>query len=619
MGKKTAGCILFSLLSLSMFAQTDRWQQRINYLVNVDMDVITNRLAGTEKIEYFNNSPDTLHRIFFHTYWNAFQPNSMMDVRSRELGKTLLGTNRNNQPIYDWDSRVKDRIQHLSPAEIGYDTIQSVKINGIAQQIIWHETIVEVALGKPIPPHSKTGIEVAFICQVPLQVRRSGRDNAEGIRYSMSQWYPKMVEYDYQGWNANPYIAREFYGVWGDYEVNITIDKTYLVAASGTLQNANDVGFGYEGAGVKVKAASGSTLTWRFIGQNIHDFVWAADPTYKLLKRQIANGPLLYVVYKKADSLEAAWKAFTDTMALAYPFMAKTYGQYPYKNYSFIQGGDGGMEYPMATLIKNAGIGTGLHEWMHSWYQGMLGTNESLYPWMDEGFTSYAESRISAWLHHDTSFAYNNDYRSYNYLVKSGREEPLSTHADHYATNMAYGAAAYGKGAVFLAQLGYIVSDSLLDIILLDYYQQWRFKHPNPNDFIRTAEKASGLQLQWYKEYWINTTKSIDYAVGDINIVDGQTRITVKRIGLMPMPVDVTITYKDGSKELHYIPIDLLYGEKPAEDTGKRIVHAEWKWVNPEYQLAIEHGIKEIKEVEIDVSKRLADVNRTNNRLVVPD
>ncbi len=619
MGKKMLGCVFFSMLLHSVFAQPDRWQQRINYMVNVDMDVITNRLGGTEKIEYFNNSPDTLNRIFFHTYWNAFQPNSMMDVRSRELGKTVLGTNRNNQPIYDWDGRVKDRIQHLTPAEIGYDTIQTVKINGIVQQIIWHETIVEVKLGKAIPPHSKTAIDVTFNCQVPLQVRRSGRDNAEGVRYSMSQWYPKMVEYDYQGWNANPYIAREFYGVWGDYDVNITLDKSYLVAASGSLQNPNDVGFGYEGSGIKVKPAAGNTLTWKFVGQNIHDFVWAADPSYKLLKRQIANGPLLYVVYKKADSLEAVWKAFTDTMELAYPFMAKTFGQYPYKNYSFIQGGDGGMEYPMATLIKNAGIGTGLHEWMHSWYQGMLGTNESLYPWMDEGFTSYAEARISAWLHHDTSFAYNNDYRSYNYLVKSGREEPLSTHADHYATNMAYGAAVYGKGAVFLAQLGYIVSDSVLDKILLDYYGQWRFKHPNPNDFIRTAEKASGLELQWYKEYWINTTKAIDYAVGDINIVDGKTVITLKRIGLMPMPVDVTITYKDGSKELHYIPIDLLYGVKPAENAGNRFLHTDWKWVNPEYMLTVDHGIKDIKEIEIDASKRMADVNRTNNKLVVPD
>src|SRR5690242_2793387 len=254
-------CFLFLSIN-SIYAQPDRWQQRINYIIKVDMDVATNQFNGTEKIEYSNNSPDTLNRLFFHLYWNAFQPNSMMDVRSRELGKTLLGTDRKGEPIYDWDERIRDRISKLQPNEIGYDSVEYIKINNKEQKLIYHETILEVDLDKPILPHSKTSLDVAFRAQVPVQIRRSGRDNAEGIRYSMSQWYPKMVEYDYQGWNANPYIAREFYGVWGNFDVNITIDKNYMLAATGTLQNANDIGFGYEGEGVKVKQPTGNTLTW---------------------------------------------------------------------------------------------------------------------------------------------------------------------------------------------------------------------------------------------------------------------------------------------------------------------------------------------------------------------
>jgi len=618
MAKITGIALCLLLFAHFAIAQPDRWQQRIKYQVDVNVNVTTNRFTGTEKIDYWNNSPDTLDRIFFHTYWNAFQPNSMMDVRSRYLGKTLLGHTKNNEPVYDWDSRVKDRIQHLTPQEIGFDTVQAVKINGANQKLIWHETILEVKLDKSILPHSKTSLDVTFNCQVPLQVRRSGRDNAEGIRYSMSQWYPKMVEYDYQGWNANPYIAREFYGVWGDYDVNITIDKTYLVAASGTLQNPNETGFGYQADNVKIKAPTGNTITWKFSGQNIHDFVWAADPTYTLKKRQIKNGPLIYVIYKKVDSLEKRWQVFTDTMELAYPFMAKTFGAYAYKNYSFIQGGDGGMEYPMATLIKSAGIGTGLHEWMHSWYQGMMGSNESLYPWMDEGFAQYAEARVSAWVRKDTSFNYTDEYGSYYRLAKSGREEPLSTHSDHYNTNFAYSAAAYGKGAVFLAQLGYIIGDNTLDKVLLEYYNQWHFKHPNPNDFIRVAEKLSGIELQWYKEYWINSTKTIDYAVGDINSVNGKTVVTLKRVGLMPMPVDVLVTYKDGTKEIYYVPLNLMYGAKPAENDIKRIICSEWPWTNEQYGLSINGAITEIKEIEIDPSKRLADISRVNNKLTVP-
>ncbi len=233
--------LLSFLLVNALFAQPDRWQQKIKYNINVNMDVVTNRFSGTEKIEYINNSPDTLNKIFIHLYWNAFQPNSSMDVRSRELGKNTL-TNRRGDQVKDWDARVTDRISKLTPEEIGYQKVKSIKINGKEQQLLEHETILEVRLDKGLAPKSKTLIDVDFEAQVPKQIRRSGRDNAEGIRYSMSQWYPKIVEYDYQGWNANPYIAREFYGVWGDFDVKISIDKSYMIAATGVLQNANQIG-----------------------------------------------------------------------------------------------------------------------------------------------------------------------------------------------------------------------------------------------------------------------------------------------------------------------------------------------------------------------------------------
>ncbi len=615
---------LFLLLTVICYlstasAQPDRWQQRVKYVINVNMDVVTNRFKGTEKLDYTNNSPDTLNRVFFHLYWNAFQPGSSMDVRSIELGKTRLAEPSKRSDGLDWDARVKDRISKLTPAEIGFQRVASIKINGVDQKLKEHETILEVVLTKPILPHSKVTMDVNFEAQVPLQIRRSGRDNAEGIRYSMSQWYPKMVEYDYQGWNANPYIAREFYGVWGDYDVNITIDKSYMVTAGGDLQNNNEVGFGYESPGVKIKAPAGSTLTWKWQAYNVHDFVWAADPNYKMITRTVPNGPLIRVVYKAVDSLENRWQKTADSAAIAYPVIARTFGAYPYKTYTFIQGGDGGMEYPMATLIKSASLGTALHEWMHSWYQMLMGTNESLYPWMDEGFTDYASTRVMATIRNTPGFWFTGSYRGYFSLVKSGLEEPASTHSDHYNTNYAYSNAAYSKGAVFMSQLGYIVGDAVRDKILLAYYDTWRFKHPNPNDFIRVAEKVSGMELDWYKEYWINSTKTIDYAVGDINVKDGQTMITVKRVGKMPMPVDVLVTYKDGSQEMHYIPLSLMYGEKSAESTIPTTVHAEWKWTHPEYSFATSKGIANIKSIEIDPSQRLADINRTNNKLVIPD
>ena len=633
--------ILFQL----SFAQPDRWQQRIKYAINVKMDVQNNQFTGTEQIDYWNNSPDTLNRVFFHLYWNAFRPNSSMDVRSRELGKIEMGTDRNGNTIYDWDDRVKDRISKLTESEEGYQRVKSIKIDGVEQQLIVHETILEVKLSKPILPKSKIALDVSFEAQVPIQIRRSGRDNAEGIRYSMSQWYPKMVEYDYQGWNANPYVAREFYGVWGDFDVKINIDKNYLVAATGVLQNANTIGYGYEDAGVKVPSAKENTLTWNFKGENIHDFVWAADPTYKHISKKV-GGVMLNVFYKPTDKTsDSAWNNVLWAAEKVLPYMEKRFGKYPYPQYSFIQGGDGGMEYAMATLLKSSSLGTVFHEWMHSWYQQMLGTNESLFPWMDEGFTTYAEGEVSSYYRQNwaaqSPFINNgskagiaaandkdntrlplhqyNSYRGYQDLANSGLEEPLSTHADHYNTNYAYSQASYSKGAVFMTQLGYIVGDSVRDRILLEYYNQWRFKHPNANDFIRVAEKVSGLELEWYKEYWVNSTKTIDYAIGNIDIVNNKTTITVKRKGKMPMPLDILVTFKDGSQEVHYIPLNLMYGAKPAENKIPRTVHQEWKWTDPEYDFTTERRITDIKSIEIDPSHRLADINNGNDKLVVPN
>ncbi len=642
--------LFFFLLSLllvnGLFAQPDRWQQKIKYNINVNMDVVTNRFSGTEKIEYINNSPDTLNKIFIHLYWNAFQPNSSMDVRSRELGKNTL-TNRRGDQVKDWDARVTDRISKLTPEEIGYQKVKSIKINGKEQQLLEHETILEVRLDKGLAPKSKTLIDLDFEAQVPKQIRRSGRDNAEGIRYSMSQWYPKVVEYDYQGWNANPYIAREFYGVWGDFDVKITIDKSYMVAATGVLQNANQIGFGFEAPGTKVPANNGKTNTWNFTGSNIHDFVWAADPTFKHLSKKTASGVMLNVFYKPTDAKgDSAWSNVLWAAEQVLPYIEKRFGKYPYPQYSFIEGGDGGMEYAMATLLKGPGLGTVFHEWMHSWYQQIMGTNESLFPWMDEGFTDYATGEVSDFYYQScagkspfTSDAaktgilrmnemnksrlpakQSGSYESYFSLAKSGFEEPMSTHSDHYNTNYAYSSAAYSKGSTFMGQLGYIVSDSVRDKILLNYYDQWHFKHPNVNDFIRVAEKTSGLALQWYKEYWVNSTKTIDYAVGDIGLNGANTSITIKRVGKMPMPVEVLLTFKDGSKELHYIPLDLMFGQKPDESAGlQRIIHQEWHWTHPEYQVETTRSIKDLKSIEIDPSMRMADLNKSNNKLVIPD
>jgi hypothetical protein len=594
-------------------SQADRWQQKVEYQMNIDFDVDKDQFTGTQHLVYFNNSPDTLTRVFYHLYFNAFQPGSAMDVRS--------------QTLLDPDPRVGSRIGNLKPNEIGYLKVNKLTMDGKELKYLVEGTILEVALDKPILPKSKVTFEMNFDGQVPVQIRRSGRDNAEGVDYSMAQWYPKMCEYDYQGWHANPYIAREFYGIWGDFDVKITIDKQYVLGGTGYLQNPEEIGHGYLPEGQSPKPSKGNKLTWHFKAPNVHDFMWAADPNYTHTSLKRPDGLTLNFFYLKNERTQDVWAALPKIMDKAFTYINRRYGQYPYQQYSFVQGGDGGMEYPMATLITgNRSLpslaGVSVHELMHSWYQMILGSNESLYPWMDEGFTDYATQDISNYLAGENLIPNRNKvenpfistYAGYFRLVSSGDEEPMSTHADHYATNYAYGSAAYGKGAIFMNQMEYVIGKPALDKALLLYFNTWKFKHPNPNDVIRIMEKVSGLELDWYKEYWVNTTHYIDYGVDAIDSDGKETKITLKRFGKVPMPVDVVITYKGGKKELINIPLDIMRGAKSAENQNIPYrVAADWPWVNPSYELRLAVQSSEIESVEIDPSARMADVNRNNN------
>ena len=613
--KMTKLFLTLSLLTLSFLsqAQPERWQQRADYEMNIDVDAAKNQYHGAQRITYTNNSPDTLVKVFYHLYFNAFQPGSMMDVRSRTIA--------------DADGRVADRILSLKPEEQGWIKVNALKHNGKSLKFEMSETILEVALNEPILPGSTTVLEMDWDAQVPVQIRRSGRDSREGVRFSMTQWYPKLCEYDYQGWHSNPYIAREFYGVWGDFDVKISIDKNYLVAAGGYLQNPQETGYGYETAGQTVNQPAGDKLLWHFKAPNVHDFAWAADPDYTHTKINADDGTVMHFVWQKGQKYEEAWQKLPAVMNRARTIMNERFGKYPHKEYYFIQGGDGGMEYPLATLVTgNRGLGSlvgvCVHEQMHSWYQMVLGSNESLYAWMDEGFTSYAstivenelarEGLLPGQTAEENPFA--GTYAAYERLATSGNEEPLTTHADHFQTNFAYGLAAYVKGAVFLHQMEYIIGKQAFDKGLLRYFDTWKFKHPNANDCVRVFEKQSGLELDWYKEDWVNTTNTIDYAV-DTVISESRktTKVVIGRKGPMAMPLDIVVTYDDGKQELFYAPLESMRGEKPAENKMNRTLLPDHRWVDPTYEFDIPEKSKNIVKIEIDPSGRMADVDRENN------
>jgi aminopeptidase N len=341
-------------------------------------------------------------------------------------------------------------------------------------------------------------------------------------------------------------------------------------------------------------------------------------------------GVMLHYFYQENERTKENWENLHAAMNEALNFMNANYGRYPYPMYAFIQGGDGGMEYPMATLITGERnyrslVGVAIHEWMHSWYQMMLGTNESLYAWMDEGFTSFASSEVLEHLKSKNLIPgelsdnpHYNTVRGFARWAATGNDEALTTHADHYTTNQAYSVAAYAKGAVFLKQLEYIIGDRDFRSGLKRYFNEWKFKHPNVNDFIRVMEKESGIELDWYKEYFVNTTHTIDYAIDTVIVKNGLVHIELKKIGAMPMPLDIEVKLNNGGTIDFNIPLVMMRGEKSG-DRFKGLLLKDWPWTNSNYTIETDLKIENIKSVIIDPSNRVADIDIDNNIWPKPD
>ena len=583
---------LFFSLPFVLLSQSN-WQQNADYEMNVDIDVESYRFNGSQEILYTNNSPDTISKVYYHLYFNAFKPGSQMDVRSLNIS--------------DPDSRVKDRISKLEKNEEGDLTVFELKQDGKPIFFKQQETVLLARLNKVLLPGKKTKLTLLFKGVVPKQIRRSGRNNKDGVALSMTQWYPKLAEYDFEGWHPNPYIAREFHGVWGNYSVKITIDKNYILGGTGYLQNSTEIGYGYHPKNKTIDHSEKEKLTWHFFAPSVHDFTWAADPDFV---HDVVKGPNdvdLHFLYK---TNQENWRKLQPHSVGLMKYFNENIGEYPWKQYSIIQGGDGGMEYAMSTLITGGEqysrlLGTTSHEMAHAWFQHILANNEAKHPWMDEGFASYidvlAENSV---LGKTPKNPFKRSYDSYRRLANSGVEQPQTTHSDRYNYNFAYSVSAYSKGSVFLAQLGYIVGPKTLKKILKRYFNEFKFKHPSPNDFKRVAEKVSDLELEWYLNDWTRTAEKIDYA-----ITYNEGIAVLERKGLIPMPIELVVTFKDETKKHYYIPTDLMRGVKKELSSSFEILPS-WGWASPFYSFPLQ---KEVVKIEIDPSGLLADVDLKNN------
>ena len=593
---------IFILLALQLSFSQNYWQQHVEYEMDIVVDVSDFTYDGDQSIIYTNNSNDTIKKVYYHLFFNAFKPNSQMDIRSRT--------------IRDPDRRVGSRIVALEEKDYGDISVSALKQDGKDVYYEVNETVLLARLNKPLLPGKKTKLSMVFTAQVPLQIRRSGKLNKEGIDMTMTQWFPKLAEYDSEGWHPNPYIGREFHGVWGNYSVNITIDKDYVVGGTGYLQNANEIGHGYTEK--EPKENDSKTNTWKFYAPNVHDFAWAADPDYIHDIKKSESGVDLHFFYKPTVNVED-WKKLQEDSVLLMKYFEEAIGPYPWKQYSIIQGGDGGMEYAMCTMITGERsypslLGVTAHEMAHAWFQHLLATNEAKHAWMDEGFTEYITSLSENYVNNESpEFPHKSSYDRYYLLAKSGFEQAQTIHSDRYDYNFAYGASAYSKGAVFLSQLGYIIGKENLNKTLRRYYEEFKFKHPTPNDFKRIAEKVSDLELEWYLNEWTRTPHKIDYGI-DISSLEDERVITLKRKARIPMPIEVVVTFEDGSSDMYYIPNDLLHGYKAFKNDV--YLMEPWNWASTEYEFEVQ-GNKKVSKVEIDPTKRIADVNQMDNSVEI--
>lgn len=607
--------ILFSFIfSLSSAQQNAYYQQSAKYKMDIDVDAENFTYQGKQTLTYTNNSPDELKVVYFHLYWNAFKAGSMMDQRVGGQGK-------------NGDSRLqKDGISRLASipkTEEGAQNIHWIKQNGKDLKFEIQETIMKVELATPIKPNSSTTFTMDWDAVIPMQIRRSGRNNREGIDMTVTQWYPKIAEYDYDGWATFDYVGREFHAPFSDFEVNIRIDKNYVIGAGGILENPLEVK-GYDEKAT-IKTDDKNKATWKWSAKNMLDFAWAADKDYTVENFTVLDGPKVYYVYQKSDKTKL-WSDSKPYITQFFQLMNATFGRYTYPTYSFIQGGDGGMEYGMCTMILGEAnsleglLGLMVHEGGHSWNQQIMAYNESMRPWMDEGFTSYYENLV---MHQilppkvATANPFVGTLNAYRNFVKRGIEEPAVWFGDHHDNGGAYSFASYVKGELFLVQLGYIMGEQNLSVTMKEFYNTWKLKHPTDRDLMHIAQKVSGMDLKWFQNYWINTTKTIDYGIKEVKYDANSTTVTLINNGTVPMPIDFSILTKDKKVINYQIPLNMTHVWKKKDIYGDFTTLNYWPWTQKEYTFTIPYNKSQISTLGIDFSQRLADVNMADNMVEI--
>lgn len=539
------------LLSVTASAQTSSkqasWQQEVDYHINVKLDDVNHQIEGYERLVYTNKSPNNLDTIYFHIWPNAYK-NTQTAFAKQHLGNGSLDFQY--APLQD-----RGEIRNLA-----------FKIDG--QEVRWeydpeHIDICYLIPNSPISPGQQIVITTPFLVQIPHTFSRLGHI---GQDYQMTQWFPKPAVYDVNGWHPMPYLdLGEFYYEYGKFDVSITLPKNYIVAATGVLKNKEEQDW------LNAKAKEGQTTsqasltsseelkTVRYSQDSIHDFAWFASKRFVVTK-----GEVTLKSGKKVDTWVYAFNKAPQAVEYT-NYAVKSYsdavGEYPYSHASVVLGpleAGGGMEYPMITIVAGLGKQVIVHEVGHNWFQGILGSNERDYPWMDEGINNFYETLFdidSNWKDNWNSWdrtrptianlgnSYEQFKLGYQVMQSRGLDQPAGIHSAEY-TNFNYGLMIYGKNTILFTYLRDYLGTEVFNNCMQTYFERWKFKHPLPGDIQAVFEEVSGKKLDWFFVDLITRNENIDYKIKSATNDSGTWNITIKQNAgaTVAVPIDC---YKD--------------------------------------------------------------------------
>jgi hypothetical protein len=591
-------------------AGPEYWQQRVDYAIRATLDTTARTLRGEERITYTNNSPDTLRYLWLQLEQNRFRTDSRGFQVQERRGRFGAGGAQGGVRIL--------KVSSAAPAGGG----KAAAPQALAYRV--EGTVMRVELDRPLPPRGREILEIGWSFPFGPNRSRMGIEDVDGgTTYEVAQWYPRLAVYDdVRGWNTEQYYGQgEFYLEYGSFDVRLTVPGDMLVAATGTLRNPEAVltptqrqrlarartsdstvmirGRDEVGDPASRPAAEFGTLTWRFTADSVRDFAWAASRTFVWDAVGVNGGRTLAMSFypPSADSL---WRDATRYAKHALEHYSRKWAPYPYPVASNVRGAESGMEYPMIVFCDRRSpemlYSVTSHEFGHTWFPMLVGSNERRYAWMDEGFNEFIN--YYDWIDQfGRPPEHRGSMRDYLLMARSGQERPIMSFADQLPDQLV-SPLGYDKPALALRLLRErVLGPERFDPAFREYVRRWAYRHPTPADFFRTIEDAAGEDLSWFWRAWFYTTAQLDQAVDSVVLADSsgvESRIVLRNLGGMPMPVELALRLDDGSTARLRLPAEI--------------------WFHGDRYDAIVPGPRKVNGVTIDPDGAYPDIRRENNQ-----